>query len=380
MAAETRAIIRYVIRALARPKDRTEFEVLDLADIEHASRYSLVWIDIEDEDAESRSAILSAVGLSDMTVDEWEERHLLQGVHELDDALHVQLHIPGIGGNRLVSAATDVLIGSTVLVTEHADNNPAIDRMWDPPSLTKSNLGTPAELAALVGKATGRQLIPLIDELEVRIDGLEDLAFAADPKTLTEVHALRRDLVTLRRLAGRKRDIFDDLAIVVHGAMEQRGQQAFSSASDHAGRLVDSLESARSLLNSVLETYRGAVADQTNEIVRLLTVFSAILLPLGLVAGLFGMNFVSIPGTDEDWGFWVLIGAMAVVALGLWIFFARRGFIGAPRLREVPKAVGLGIVYVGTAPVRALASGVGTTIHHIDRIVRQDQSGDDLER
>ncbi len=123
-------------------------------------------------------------------------------------------------------------------------------------------------------------------------------------------------------------------------------------------RSLAALEAGRALLNSVIETYRGAVADQTNEIVRVLTVFSAIILPLTLIAGLWGMNFVEIPGAELEWGFWGLVGLMAVLVIGVWIYFSRRGFIGAPRLRELPRSVGLGLYTIGTAPIRVVAGGI----------------------
>jgi hypothetical protein len=61
-----------------------------------------------------------------------------------------------------------------------------------------------------------------------------------------------------------------------------------------------------------------------------------------------------------------MVGGMALFAVGLWVYFSRRGFVGAPRLSELPKAVGLGLIQVGTAPVKAIASGVGTGIQYLD--------------
>jgi magnesium transporter len=237
--------------------------------------------------------------------------------------------------------------------------------MWDPALLDRYGVSSAAALLALFSRAAGRQILPLIDELEERIDGLEDLAFEGDPRTLTEAHILRRELITLRRIVGRQRDIMEYLSTSVNEVVAG-DQTAFMIATENAGRLVDALESGRGLLGSVLDTYRGAVADQTNEIIRLLTVFSAILLPLTLIAGILGMNFDFIPTADQEWGFWGSVAGMAVIAIGLWIYFATRGFVGRPRLRELPKAVGLGLIQVGTAPVRALASGVGSTLQHLD--------------
>jgi hypothetical protein len=70
------------------------------------------------------------------------------------------------------------------------------------------------------------------------------------------------------------------------------------------------------------------------------------------------MNFADLPGSTWRWGFVGLLAAMAVVAVGLWVYFARRGFIGGPRIRELPKAVGLGLVHIGTAPLQRAAQAL----------------------
>jgi len=117
------------------------------------------------------------------------------------------------------------------------------------------------------------------------------------------------------------------------------------------------------------------VADQTNEIVRVLTVFAAVMLPLWLIAGMWGMNFVNIPGAEERWGFWIHVGAMALFALGLWLYFAQRGFVGAPRLRDLPKAAGLGLIQVGVAPIKVVAGSIESTM----RFVGLRESGSDTD-
>jgi hypothetical protein len=87
------------------------------------------------------------------------------------------------------------------------------------------------------------------------------------------------------------------------------------------------------------------------------------------------MNFRDIPLAAEPAGFWILIGGMAVAALVLWLYFSRRGFLGAPRLRELPKAVGLGLYQAGSVPIRAVAGGIGSTI----RLVTGSQAGPESE-
>jgi hypothetical protein len=69
-------------------------------------------------------------------------------------------------------------------------------------------------------------------------------------------------------------------------------------------------------------------------------------LPLTLIAGLYGMNFRNMPELGWRWAYFAALGVMALIGLGLWLYFARRGFIGGPRLSRVPRALGHGLVGV----------------------------------
>lgn len=351
---------------LARKHSSGGYVHLDGPSLPDLDPYDLVWVDIETSDQAQVTSIFAELGFDPIAPDST-ERDYFHAIDERTHSTRIMLGVPQVStGQRLAIDPIHVVIGDRILITDHDDPVPAIDRIWDASALDSHGAASPATLAAVLAQSAGREMIPLVQELETRIDALEDLALASDPRTLTESHTLRRDLITLRRLAGRQRDTLEDLSESVHPTIGQSGRSAFARSAEQSKRIVETLDSARNLLTSSLETYRGAVADQTNEIVRLLTVFSAILLPLGLIAGLFGMNFLDIPGGDDRWGFWITVGAMLVIAIGLWLYFAKQGFVGAPKLRDIPKAVGLGIVQVGTAPVRALASGVESTVKHLD--------------
>ena len=269
-------------------------------------------------------------------------------------------------GNRLRTTELSVFVGEDFIITTSPDTMPGVrwvhDQITEGASLPNAS---PIELLASLALAGTRRIHPLIQELEEQIDQLEGLAIEADPRTITQAYALRRDVILLRRSLAPQRTVYEDLSTARHRIVDDTVAVDFWRVAQQQGQALDSLGAAQSLLESIVEIHRGAVADQTNEIVRVLTVFSAVMLPLGLIAGMWGMNFVSIPGADERWGFWILVGAMALIALGLWLYFARRGFVGAPRLRDLPKAAGLGLIQVGVAPIKVVAGGIESTMRFV---------------
>ncbi|MGD2102923.1 MAG: magnesium transporter CorA family protein [Acidimicrobiia bacterium] len=319
-----------------------------------------IWVDVVGEEREVVRSIGSTFGLDPGAVEDSFAETNLSLVEEHVHEVFVVLHGFTTGeGERLSTPEIDVFIGRRFLVTIRDGTRASIDAVRDRIK-DEGNLpvATPAGMLAFLAHAAGRRYAPLIQELERRIDSLEESAIRGEPQTAVEVYALRRDVILLRRALAPQYDVYDDLSASNHPLIDEEARLTFARVANQHRRALEALEAGRALLGSTLETYRGAVADQTNEIMRILTVFSALLLPLTLIAGIWGMNFVLIPGAGSTWGFWSLVGVMAVIGLGLWIYFARRGFIGAPRVRDLPRAVGLGLFNLGAAPIRAVAGSV----------------------
>jgi magnesium transporter len=348
-----------------------------LGTLPETPRDGWVWVDLSDESPETIVETCRHFGISEAFIDEALEPGSLPVIEEQRDLIHVVLNaFTSVADGRLGPSEIDYFVGESFVLSIHdgtvTSTTMVIQRLEQDVGLT---VPTPAGLLANLAMVASRRLPPLIEMLETQIDALEELAMRADPRALTEVYALRRDVIVLRRVLLPQWQIYDELGEGGHPLIDDDSRAAFDRVADYQGQILELLETARSLLGSVLETHRGAVADQTNEIVRILTVFSAILLPLTLVTGIYGMNFRDIPLAAEPAGFWILIGGMAVAALVLWLYFSRRGFLGAPRLRELPKAVGLGLYQAGSVPIRAVAGGIGSTI----RLVTGSQAGPESE-
>ena len=247
--------------------------------------------------------------------------------------------------DRLRTVEYNVFLADSYVVTFHQEDLPGF--MWGREHVTAEGVlaeSSPDVLWARIAEAGTSRYEPLADGLEEAIDGLEDRAITAQPSVPAEVLALRRDVQTLRQAVLAQRDVYRALAREDLPGITPRGAGRLGHVYDDFNRMADILEGARSLLGSVLETYRGTVAERANEVMKVLTVFSAIILPLSLVAGIYGMNFRNMPELATRWGYFAVLGTMAVVAIALWVYFARRGFIGGPKLHKVPKAVGRGLV------------------------------------
>lgn len=316
------------------------------------------WLDVDVIEPElvediGRLFELNRVGLDDVhAITEFPK------ADDYDDHLFFSSHSPALAGDRLTTAELDGFVSDKFLITFHRTQIPGVDWTRDRVQQAEdlSSL-RPDMLLAGILEAAARRSLQLVDGLEAQIADLESRSVAGDPHVVGMVQAFRRDAIVLRRVLAPERDMVRSLMHEGMPGIDERTRRRLDSVYDDCYRVVESLDMARALLASVLETYRSTVAERMNEVMKVLTVFSAIILPLSLLAGIYGMNFTNMPELDQPWAYFALLGFMVAIAIGLWRYFSRRGFIGGPRVPRVDRVVGQGLAglfHVTTTPVRGI--------------------------
>lgn len=304
-----------------------------------------IWLDVSGFTAADVAEIGAHFGLDALEVEDVLDWSKFPKVEERDDHTLVVGHGLSAEADRLVTIEYDVFISTNYLVTFHAEDLPGFK--WGRGHIVQPgvlNGAGPDLLWARMAEIGAEAFRPLVEGLDLRIEELEERAVAAVPSVPGEVLALRRDSHTLGQVVSAQRDIFRILGREEYPGITRQGRRRLTHVFDDYSRLTRSLEAAPILLGSVLESYRGTVAERANEVMKVLTVFSAIVLPLSLIAGIYGMNFRHMPELFWRWGYLAVIVLMVVVGVSLWIYFGRRGFVGGPRLGAIPGAVGKGLV------------------------------------
>lgn len=281
-------------------------------------------------------------------------------IEVLDTHWLVVLHALADDGEALRTVEVDVLIGPDWLVTSHAEALPSFDVVLGLAAAGEFAVDDARHLAIRLTEFVGERYLPLLDELDQQVLDLEDEAVDGDPSVLPEIHALRRDVALLRRVLLPQRRMLESWSRM-DLPLTDRAIRDRSDALDHHVRLVDALEASHQMVGTVLDTYRGAAAERMNEVMKTLTVFSAIFLPLTLIAGIYGMNFDNMPELHRPWAYFAVLASMGGVAVALWVYFVRRGFIGGPRIRDLAAPaklagrVGRGLASAAVAPILATA-------------------------
>lgn len=293
------------------------------------------WLDIELDDTsvdEDFETALAAVDLDAMAMSDAFNEVDLPKLDDFEDHLLVVLH--GIADKDEPTLEIDVFLTSREIVTIRRHHSPALDefarQIQRRPELAS---GGPCEVMARMADVVLRRFLAVMDDLDDRVDELTDMGLDADPDFLEELTVVRRYVGDLRHVLRPQRDVFDQLRRSPSHLITDGGRRRFSDVFDTANRSMRELEAVRTALAETLGAYRGAEAREATEVTKVLTVYAAIVLPLSLIAGLFGMNFAQIPGADNANGFWILIGVMALLTATSLLLFAKAGWIRLPRLR-----------------------------------------------
>jgi magnesium transporter len=218
-------------------------------------------------------------------------------------------------------------------VTVHQAGIVDLEKVWTRLAADPALLGRGVDFAyylVLDGIVDGN--FPILDSIADELDDIEDSVLAS-PKaeSLHRIFALKRQLVLMRKVLSPQRDVQGLLSKRGDARVSERTALYLRDVYDHLIRINESIEANRDLLGNALDAYLSAVGQRTNEIVKYLTVMSAVFLPLSFLVGFFGQNFDNFPFfTDwvhSDGLMWSMIIVCVTLPVGMLAWFKHRGWL-----------------------------------------------------
>jgi magnesium transporter len=173
---------------------------------------------------------------------------------------------------------------------------------------------------------------PVVETLGESLEDLEDEALdAGNRRTLQRTNRTRRVLVTLRRILWPQREAVNALIREQSPLISDAVRVYLRDCYDHCTQIFEVLESYREIASTLTSTYLSALSNRTNDIMKVLTIMASIFIPLTFMAGVYGMNFQYMPELHVRYGYPVLLVTMTAVAVGMLIYFYRRGWLSSDR-------------------------------------------------
>jgi magnesium transporter len=172
----------------------------------------------------------------------------------------------------------------------------------------------------------------LLDQLESQIEHVEDeVTVSTDIATLEAINALRRDLLSFRKVVWPAREAVGVLARGDPRQVQVDTEKYYRDVYDHLVQVVDLTETYRDLARGTRDIYLNTVSQSTNEVMKVLTVIATIFLPLTFVVGVYGMNFAGgpykMPELGWRFGYPAVMLGMTLLGLGMLVYFRQRDIL-----------------------------------------------------
>ncbi|QJB57202.1 magnesium/cobalt transporter CorA [Pseudodesulfovibrio sp. zrk46] len=170
--------------------------------------------------------------------------------------------------------------------------------------------------------------LKVIEIMGERIEEIEDEVLAdPTPELLEEINAYRREIAYIRKAIRPAREIALKLARIDSDLVSPEIQHFLRDLCDIAEQSYDSVEIYREMLNDHLNSYNMAITNRLNDVMKFLTIFATIFIPLSFLAGIYGMNFEVMPELHYKHGYYILLGVMLTVVIGMLTYFKRQRWL-----------------------------------------------------
>ncbi len=316
------------------PDDFVEREIEDLEEIRvERGEWPVIWVNVDGVGhGEVLSQIAEIFQLHMLAVEDVVNVGQRAKVEPYDEDLFIVARMPM--GEPPATEQLSIFVGPGYVLTLQEKPGDVFDAVRERIRTGRLRIRSsdPDYLTYALLDAVIDSYFPVLDALAEQLEDLEERVLDSPDKSLvSDIHRIRRTLVGLRRAVGPHREALNTL---LRDTRYIRAETAvfLRDSYDHTIRILDLLDSQREIASDLMSTYLSALSNKMNEVMKVLTIVATIFIPLGFVAGLYGMNFNpevspwNMPELNWFFGYPFALGLMAAVAAAFLGLVWRKGW------------------------------------------------------
>jgi magnesium transporter len=296
--------------------------------IAELSASGLTWVHVDRPGQLEASELAARFGFHELDVEDVLSKRQRPKIDEYPDSLFAVLHFPIYDKaiQRLNAAELDVFLGQDFLITL-----PNVELL--PVSRLFHRCETEPELAVdLFSKGSGYLLyhvlddlfdycFPILDKIGHKLDSIEDEMFEGRSEEIVrDISNAKQEIISYRKIIKPERATLRLLERHTQRFLPEELELYFDDIVDAAERVWDLLDNYKEVVEGLESTNESVISHRQNDVLRLLTLISVVMLPLFVITGIFGMN-VLFPGEATRWMFWVILGILLGALVGMVGFF-----------------------------------------------------------
>lgn len=250
------------------------------------------------------------------------------------DYLFLILHFPTFIGDKIVPGEIEFFVGHGYLITLHNGNLKPLNDFYnyckENPNqlLSYQNESSSILLYELLNRLI-KDCYNILDQNSININEVEEIIFSGSQKhAVSKILELRRNIINIRKIMQNHTNVLKHLqsmksSLVSHDSIKKH----YEDLAEHTERIWEILDIQKEMVEVLNDTNESLLNDRMNIIMKTLTIFSVLVLPLNLLAGIFGMNAKFMPFVDGVYGFWIILSIMLVGLLLLLSIFTKKKWL-----------------------------------------------------
>jgi magnesium transporter len=304
--------------------------------IEAVTHRGLTWVNIERPTTRETDYLAQNYSFNQLDLDDCLSRRQRPKVDEYKDYLFVVLHFPKWHKEVQIARPSQIgmFIGRKYVVTIHAGELTPLVKFFevcrDNAVVRRRAMGRGSALLAYrIIDLLVDYCFPIMDKILSQMEIAEDRVFDETVEATHELAVVRRDIIAQRRIIWPLRAVIAELEPKLRKFTNRNMSHLFGDMLDHLAKIWDTLEECKEVIEVYKDSDYVISTERINRIMRVLTIFSAIILPFVVISSIYGMN-VHMPGGLTGGSFQtflLLLLAMVVVAGGMLFFFRRKHWI-----------------------------------------------------
>ncbi len=255
-------------------------------------------------------------------------------IDEYDGYLFIVFHLPKYIKEtfRTVANEIDVFLGKNYLITVHREIIKPLDNLFLQVKRKNNSsqilTGSPAYLLYELLDQVFTSCFPMLDKIGDKLDRIEDELYEDQSrKTLEEISLIELDIINFRRIINPQRYAIKDLEVAKMRHIGENLEVYFDDIVDKIERIWDILNNYKEVSEVLRRTSESIINHRLNEIIKILTIFSVMMLPLTVITGFYGMNIVGLPLASHGLSAEIITGVLALVVVLMLLYFNRRKWL-----------------------------------------------------
>ena len=299
----------------------------------------LRWINIERPGAVDRAWLEEHFEFHPLDYEDVTSRNQRPKIDEYPDYLFIVLHFPVFDKavSRLNAGELDVFVGPDYLITLPNRPIPPVEYLFErcrsSEELREQLLSNgPGYLLYKIVDDSFDYCFPMLRKMGNKLERIEeDIFVGRSEEAVRDISNAKQEIINFRKVIRPQRPVLRDLERTKQRYLAEDMEVYFDDIVDASERIWDMLENYKEVVEALEDTNESVISHKVNDILRVLTAISVIVLPLTMIASVFGMN-VGLPGGGDppdgaSASFWLILGVMLAVLLGMVTYFRRRGWL-----------------------------------------------------